>query len=151
MTKRQKLIDGFSKITEEQKGVYFRMYGDLGSTVEEISKKLSGNKLDWAITQIENTILSNANPKPVIVPPKVEPVPIEARMLPDILDVVREAFFEDKMESPRSVIGGGGKINFNFEGKDYTIEWDGFWDRSDWVEFRVSGNGVDFKHTEYYD
>ena len=65
---RQRIKEGLSKLPEKYKVGFRLMYADRrGKTIEEVKStqidevvtKMEANKLDWAMTQVENSIRKN--------------------------------------------------------------------------------------------
>jgi len=60
---RSWLIEKIGYLTEEQKLVFNKMYSPENSerSIIDTIKNMSSDKLDWAMTQIENTLRKRAN------------------------------------------------------------------------------------------
>ena len=58
------------------------------------------------------------------------------------LKIANESFYDAKSSSSRDVVGGKDSIDFLFDGIQYTVEWDGFWESTDWYEYTISTKGV---------
>jgi hypothetical protein len=58
---RASLIEDLSLCTDKQESLFRRMYseGNLELPIEEVVANLSTDKLDWAMTQVRNTLDNN--------------------------------------------------------------------------------------------
>ena len=59
---RQQLKDGLSQCTEAQQTMFKRMYSNenLELPIDEVVDNMPESKLDWAMLQVERTILKNS-------------------------------------------------------------------------------------------
>lgn len=55
---RAKIIDGLSQLPEAHQMIFKRMYSNnnLEADIETVVAKMPDDKLDWAMTQIQNTL-----------------------------------------------------------------------------------------------
>ena len=62
---RQQLKDGLSKCTEAQRDLFRRMYShkDLTCPMDEVVDRMPEDKLDWAMQQVENTLVEAGHKK----------------------------------------------------------------------------------------
>ena len=63
-TAKQMLKNLLSQCTEPQQMIFKRMYShdNLELQINEVVDKLPDDKIDWAITQCEQTVEKNSNP-----------------------------------------------------------------------------------------
>lgn len=50
-------------------------------------------------------------------------------------------YFESKKEREPGDTGAGNTIHFSFDGKNYKLEWNGWWNRSDFYEYTIEELG----------
>ena len=65
--------------------------------------------------------------------------------------LISDQFHDLKMESSRKEVGAGTTTKFEFEGKKYIMEYTCFWEKADWAEYTLSGDGFDYKETDFFD
>lgn len=56
---------------------------------------------------------------------------------------IEEKCEEMKQESSRSCIGLSFDEDFIYNGKEYNIAGMAHWEKSDWYDVRITGNGID--------
>ena len=58
---RKKLKEGLKKLTERQQGLFMQMYafGSREKSIEIIVDNMHDEQIDWAMTQVQNTIDKN--------------------------------------------------------------------------------------------
>lgn len=59
---RQTLKDGLAQCTEPQKMLFKRIYshGNLELPISDVVDKMESDKLDWAMQQVQGTLIKNA-------------------------------------------------------------------------------------------
>ena len=62
---RGEILKRLKQCTAEQQLIFKRMYShnNLDSSLESIVASMSEDKLDWAMSQLKNTLLKNSNTK----------------------------------------------------------------------------------------
>jgi len=53
---KDSIKEGLEKCTDGQKNIFVRMYGNGKTDLNEIVDNMNEDKIDWALTQIENTL-----------------------------------------------------------------------------------------------
>ncbi len=55
---RGRILEGLLKLPEGHQKLFKRMYShnDLASTIEDVVKNMEEGKLDWALTQVQNSL-----------------------------------------------------------------------------------------------
>jgi len=95
------------------------------------------------------------HPPPKPVPVVDEKVEFKKSIENFAFDLSDKDFFFSKRESVRKIIGGSGSVVFDFEGKSYRIDWNGYWESSDWYEYQISDvhdrGGLKISGTRYID
>lgn len=73
---RQSIKDNLSALTDEQQGIFMRMYShkNLDRPFKEAVDDMPDDKLDWALSQTENTLKKNG----IVITPVPSPAEIEA-------------------------------------------------------------------------
>ena len=63
--KIQKIIEGLDLCTKEQQDIFLKLYKNFSDSPDykEVVKALPARRLDWALTQVLNTIFQNSQPK----------------------------------------------------------------------------------------
>ena len=64
---RQTLKDGLSHLPEQWRDTFRLMYGKKGMSIDDVVDKMPSEKLDWAMTQVENSKLKLAKPSPALL------------------------------------------------------------------------------------
>ena len=152
MTKRKELEDLLSQCTKEQQRKFKQMYCfnllNLDVGISEIVDKVETSKLNLAISQCQNTIKKNLEPKIESIP-EVKEVPKVDTIWIDALEKAKEVFYEMRDDSPRKVIGGEEQFDYEIEGKTYQIIVDGFWEKGCWFDLSVTGENYNKSKTIY--
>jgi hypothetical protein len=67
---RKYLKDGLAKLSEEEQMVFKRMYSynNLELPIDKVVDNMPEGKLDWAMQQVENTIIKNEKKKRLTIP-----------------------------------------------------------------------------------
>lgn len=74
-------------------------------------------------------------------------------MKEELEDLIEDMFYEMKENSSRKCVGYEETKIVDFENKKYKITINGAWDRSDWLDYKVSGVGFVFEidgHIDMY-
>jgi hypothetical protein len=63
---RRKLIEGLLKCSDKQQTFFKRMYSQdsMSLSVVDVVANMSCDDLDWAMTQVDNTLKKTSNPTP---------------------------------------------------------------------------------------
>lgn len=150
MNKKQKIIDGLNTCEPGQINLFMRMYSpdNLEARIEDVVSLLPPKRVQRSLEQVTQTLEINKLPKPEPEPePEPEKPTLEELIKPVALEAADDSFYSVKYESLRKIVGGNDEVSFQFDGKEYHIQWDGFWEKADWYDYHIYGNGVNIRGT----
>lgn len=152
MTKRKELISLLDQVTDENRVMFKRMYagGKLDMEINNVVKGMTISQVKRAIEQVRRTIEINMIPKKIDEEVPVVEETKEEKVRKYVCDRIRDVFYDEKNQSRRDVVGCNIAFECDIEGETYSVEWDGFWDRSDWFSYHIIGGGLDLKGDYFY-
>ena len=68
----------------------------------------------------------------------------------EVTEKIEEKCNEMMQSSPRDVVGGEEEFKFEYKGKTYDVWIRAFWEKADWYDATVKGNGIDLKLTDEF-
>jgi len=69
---------------------------------------------------------------------------IPKKLHDQIIDAGKAIWISSHEECDGSYVGELAKTKIDFEGKSYEVEIDCYWDRSNYFDYKVTGNGFDY-------
>jgi len=52
MTKKKQILEDLKNCKPEQVGIFIRMYGEIGESIESVVSELPSSKVSWALKQV---------------------------------------------------------------------------------------------------
>ena len=66
------------------------------------------------------------------------------------LEVAKESFNEARNSSDCDVCGGEDETDFIYNGKTYSVSWEGYWEGSMYFDYKIFGNNIDINAKHQY-